>query len=209
MENRIEKRITSDSCRAYQSDDGKRFIEGYAILYEHRSKLIFEWGNVFFEQIARGALDEVLVDPKLDVIHTPNHNYDQVIARTTSGTLKLVNDERGLKYIAEVPNTTFGNDLYESIKRGDIFESSFTFYVDKEGESWDIDNEGNDLRTINKISVLRETSSVTWGAYPDTEVAARSYKEKQPEQVAKPDVTEPVIPLSEYEKKMQLLNMKK
>jgi len=166
------RNITAE-CRAVE-DNGKKYIEGYAILYDHRSKMLFSWGDPFYEVISRGAFDEILANPNLDVIYTPNHNYDLVVARTVSGTLQLINDEKGLKYRAEVPNIGYANDLYESIKRGDIFESSFTFMVGAEGQNWTKSGEGIDLRTVTKASDLREVASVTWGAYSDTKVAARS-----------------------------------
>ena len=174
--NEIEKRCIGSECRALEKE-GKRYIDGYAIVYEQKSKLINEWGFSFYETIKRGAADKLLQDPKLDVIATPNHNYEQVIGRTLSGTLQLINDEKGLRYIIEVPNTSAGNDIYESVKRGDTYESSFTFRVKETGQSWSTDASGVDNREIIEFDKLIEVAPVTWGAYANTAVNARGYKE--------------------------------
>ena len=205
MEKIFEKRNSGHECRALEND-GKRYIEGYAILYDHRSKLITEWGQSFFEVIKRGALDEVLADPELDVILTPNHDYAKVIARTKSKTLELVNDEKGLMYRAEVPNLSYANDIYESIKRGDTFESSFTFRVDEAGQNWTKIDEDIDLREIDKLSELIELAPVTWGAYADTAVAARALKTINEKREAK-EVKE--IPIENFQKMLDLKRLKK
>lgn len=207
INNKFEVHFNNFEQRAYETD-GKKYIEGYAAIFDTRSKLIYDWAGKYYEIIERGAFDEVLESDKLDVIYTPNHDYDKVVARTKSGTLKLEVDERGLKYIAEVPeNISYANDIYQSIKRGDTYESSFTFSVDENGQTWSEDENGMDIRTIHKVKHLREVASVTWGAYATTDVEARGrkeyierkQKEKQPEGV----------PLDVYKKKLYLKNLKR
>jgi hypothetical protein len=199
MNENFETRNTQIECRALDEGD-KRYIEGYAILYNHRSKLIFERGSLFYEEIKRGAIDEVLKSVDLDVIASPNHNYSQILGRTKSKTLELIEDEKGLRYKVEIPNTTFGNDIYESIKRGDTFESSFTFFVDSKSQNWSKDGEGNDLRTIEKINILKEVGPVTWGAYSDTIVAARCLEDVSKETPNNLDL---------FKKKLQILKIRK
>ena len=174
--NKLEVRQLITECRAVESEDGKKSIEGYALLYGQESRLISTLFNgKFYEVIERGALDKVLESKSLDVIYTPNHDFTKVIARTTSGTLELKSDEKGLKYIVrDIPNISYANDIYESIKRGDTFESSFSFMLHDSGQNWTKREDGADLRTITEISYLKEVSSVTNGAYSDTDVAARS-----------------------------------
>jgi uncharacterized protein len=179
MENQIktpefENRSFATECRAIEKD-GKKFIDGYAAVYEKKSKLLYDWiDGSFFEIIQRGAFDGILKDPNLDVIASYNHDYNKIIARTVSKTLELVSDEKGLRYIIEVPDITYARDLYESIKRGDIFESSFTFQIEK--QTWSKDSEGVDLRTISEMRFLKEVAPVVWGAYADTKVATRSFE---------------------------------
>lgn len=167
MTNNIETRVfKSQELRA---DLEKRIVRGYAAVFNSRSE---DLGG-FTEFIAPGAFDDVLGD---DVRALVNHEDSKVLARTTSGTLRLSIDERGLIYEFDVPNTTYGNDLMESIKRGDISQSSFGFSV----ASDDFDRETRQ-RTILKVSRLYDVSPVTYPAYPDTSVVMRKLKQIEEE----------------------------
>lgn len=160
------------SFRAFEEND-KRYLEGYAVVFNKRSKLISENNRLFYEIIKPEAFNDVLKSEDLNVVLTFNHERDRVIARTKSGTLKLSLDEYGLRFIAEVPNTTLGNDIYELVKRGDLFENSFAFAVKKNDDEWTKDENGNDLRIIKKVSRLFDVSIVVDAAYSDTYVMAR------------------------------------
>ena len=105
-----------------------------------------------------------------------DHDSAKVLARSKygQGTLKLEVDHRGLKYSFTAPETTTGNDLLESIKRGDIDQSSFQFRVATGGEKREALPEGGMLRTITKIDLLLDVSPVCFAAYTDTTVQARS-----------------------------------
>ena len=203
----IEIRQNKLDCRAIESEDGKKGIEGYAILWGQESKLIYERGVFFYEKIERGAADKVLLSKDLNVKH--NYNHGQMIARTKSGSLRLESDERGLKYIIEdMPNTTDANNLYELVKRQEVYESSFAFMVDDEGQNWTKRADGANLRTVSEFSYLGDVSSVDDGFYSNTEVAVRSLKEH-----LKPDLLDLdedyLIDLDSREKELQILKLKK
>ena len=142
----------------------------------------------FREIIAPGAFDSVLQD---DVRALFNHDPNYLLARSTSGTLKLSVDEQGLRYEFEPPNTTAGRDLVESMKRGDISQSSFAFTVAK--DSWE-ERDGGVVRTINKVERLFDVSPVTYPAYPDATVGMRSMQQwmesRNEEQAAEAPVVE-------------------
>jgi uncharacterized protein len=157
--------------RAISNEEG-RFFEGYASIFNHKSKPILENGKLFYEIIDRNAFDEVLSD-KPDVKLTYNHERNSLLARTRSKTLELSTDDYGLKFRASVPNTTLGNDIYELVTRQDLFENSFAFYVRKGDDVWTTDDEGNNLRTVLKVSRLVDVSIVGDGAYADTTLNAR------------------------------------
>ena len=176
-----EKRIFVDKeLRAVKDGDGKRFIEGYGAVFNHESRLIFDWEGEYHETIATGAFDRALASDDLDVLATVNHDNNQILGRFTAGrdnnTLALSTDDTGLKYRFEVPNTTLGNDTFESIERGDLNESSFVFRVAQEDQEWDF-NSDIPTRTINTVSGLYDVSVVWKGAYSNTdvEVAQRHY----------------------------------
>lgn len=165
------------SFRALE-ENGERYLEGYASIFNQRSKPIFENNRLFYEVISRSAFDEVLQREDLNVVLTFNHERDKFLARTKSGTLELSTDEIGLRFRARVPNTTLGNDVYELVSRGDIFECSFAFIVRKGDDDWTKDEEGNNIRTINRITKLYDVSVVVDGAYANTDVYARDNEEE-------------------------------
>ena len=163
--------------RAVKTESG-RFLEGYASVFNQRSKPILENGKVFYEIIAPGAFDEVLAT-KPDVKLNYNHSRDGILARTKSGTLELSVDDYGLKFRASVPNTTLGNDVYEMVSRMDLFENSFAFFVRKGDDVWTVDEQGNNIRTILRISRLIDVSVVTDGAYANTLIEARDNENRK------------------------------
>jgi len=180
MKNYEVRYINSEqgSLRAAE-EENKRFIEGYASVFNVRSKLILERGEVFYEEIKPGAFREVLERDGLDVIFTFNHSKNMVLARTISNTLQLKEDERGLFYRAEIDiNDSEAKNLWLRIKRGDLQENSFAFRVDETDYRWEsVDGDNIPLRKISKISDLRDVSAVTFAAYPETSVDARELAE--------------------------------
>lgn len=202
----IEKRIlvTTDeiSFRAIEEDDPStgervRFIEGYAAVFNSRSKLIMEFGELFYEEIEPGAFRDVLESPELDVYLTFNHSRDYIIGRTKSGTLILREDETGLWFKAQMPETQVGHDTWELVKRGDLFENSFAFSVDNEGFRWTETEDDIPLRIITNVRRLVDVSVVTHGAYSDTSVAARQlaeYRDSGDETPTEPENDEIVEP---------------
>ena len=152
-----------------RSKDGKTnpVIIGHAAVFNTLSE---DLGG-FQERIHKNAFDEVLDN---DVRAFFNHDPNHLLARTSSGTLKLAVDEKGLKYEFSVPDTSSGRDLLVSMERGDISQSSFAFTI--EDDSWD-QEDGIDIRTINKVKRLYDVSPVSIPAYPganDLAVAQRS-----------------------------------
>lgn len=174
-----EKEIRGISYRA-TLDEESRKVEGYALLFNKDSKPM--WGGDLIERIAPTALDGVL--EKSDVLCLMNHDESRgVLARYRmgEGSLSLVVDEKGLKYSFEAPNTALGDELVESLKRGDISESSFAFTVEK--DNWEKKEDGTYLRTIVQIGQLYDVSPVYYPAYQDTKVALRSLNEKKEEEL--------------------------
>jgi len=107
------------------------------------------------------------------VIATFNHDFNNVLARSDSDTLRLSVDDYGLRYEFEAPNTTAGNDLLENVRVGNVKGSSFMFTVADSGTEWRKGEDGMDERTIKQVERLIELGPVTVPAYPDTTVAKR------------------------------------
>ncbi len=161
----IERRASYGEVRAIEPDS--RRVVGYAAVFNKRSENL----GGFVEVIMPGAFTKVL-QSGADVRALFNHDPNHVLARTP-GTLILTQDEIGLRYEFDAPNTQAGNDLLESIKRGDIRESSFAFSLTREGQEWVKDGDLS-IRKIIEMDGLYDVSPVTYPAYPDTTVAKRA-----------------------------------
>jgi hypothetical protein len=143
-------------------------ITGYAAVFNSKTTI----GGWFDEVIEPGAFARSLSENS-DIRALFNHNWDNVLGRTKSGTLRLEEDEKGLKFEIELPNTSVGRDLAESMSRGDINQCSFGFWITE--ENWDYSVEPA-LRTIKEVE-LYEISVVSIPAYDDTEVSLVRSKE--------------------------------
>ncbi|WP_242291602.1 HK97 family phage prohead protease [Bacillus cereus group sp. BfR-BA-01356] len=137
-------------------------ITGYAAVFNSKTTI----GGWFDEVIEPGAFARSLSENG-DIRALFNHNWDNVLGRTKSGTLRLEEDEKGLKFEIELPNTSVGRDLAESMSRGDINQCSFGFWITE--ENWDYSVEPA-LRTIKEVE-LYEISVVSIPAYDDTEAS--------------------------------------
>lgn len=144
-------------------------IRGYAAVIASISE---DMG--FREIIEPGAFDDVLGD---DVRALWNHNAEKVLGRTLSGTLRIWADERGLGYEATAPDAQWARDVLESIKRGDVDQSSFGFDVGEDGQYWERLADGTALRHITRFKRLYDVSPVTFPAYSTTTVEARAMAE--------------------------------
>lgn len=150
------------------TEDKPSLITGYAAVFNSKTSI----GDYFEEIIQPGAFARSLSENG-DIRALFNHNWDNVLGRTKSGTLRLEEDERGLKFEIELPNTSTGRDLAESMSRGDINQCSFGFWIAE--ETWDYSVEPA-LRTIHEVE-LYEISVVSVPAYDDTEASLVRSKE--------------------------------
>lgn len=164
-----EKRFFEIETRL-DSKDGKDVVIGHAAVFDSLSE---DLGG-FQERIERGAFDEVLEN---DVRAYFNHDPNYLLGRTSAGTLRLSVDEKGLRYELDVPNTTAGRDLKENMRLGNITQSSFAFTIGRDGDSWERNEDGVDIRIIKKVNRLYDVSPVSLPAYPsanDLALAKRS-----------------------------------
>lgn len=125
----------------------------------------------FYERIDPGAFRIVTErrgrKSSLDTRALFNHDPSQVLGRFPT-TLKMNVDATGLRYEVLMPESR--SDLVESIQRGDIRGSSFSFVLSPDGDSWDVE-EGRSVRTLKSIASLIDVGPVTYPAYPDANVA--------------------------------------
>ena len=171
-EQRIFKSDKEHELRASKDGD-KMIVEGYGAVFNHKSRLIFDWEGVYNEIIREGAFDEVLASGDLDVLLTRDHDNGKILARLNReqdhATLSLSVDEKGLKYRAELPNTELARETFALIERGDLSESSFVFAIREEGQTWDF-NGDEATRYIDNVAGLYDVSVVWKGAYSNTDI---------------------------------------
>src|SRR5690625_4997649 len=170
MDKTMETReVLTNEIEIREDDDGNKTISGYAVKWEKKSHVLGMFYK-FREQFKKGAFAESLKND--DQRYLWSHDVSKVLGRTKNKTLRLEEDDIGLRFELDLPNTTLGNDTYESIKRGDVDGVSFGFRMLE--EEWDENDSDNIVRTINKARLL-EVSAVAFPAYLDSEVNARRY----------------------------------
>lgn len=160
---KIERRtFTVRNIETREAEDGVMRLSGYAAVFNDSSVPL-----PFSERIAPGAFRKTLSETP-DVRLLINHE-GLPLARTKNGTLELSEDEVGLRFDAELPDTTEARDLWTLIQRGDVDQMSFAFRVIR--QKWSADRTE---RTLTEVSLADgDVSVVTYPAYPTTTVEAR------------------------------------
>lgn len=160
-----------------EARDGIGTVEGYAAVFHAEGDEGTEyelWSDPIMravERVARGAFSRAIREGD-DCRACFNHDANQLLGRTVSGTLRLEEDGRGLRYEADLPDTQLGRDVAELVGRGDVTGSSFGFVVEQ--ESWrESEEEGGRrvaVRTIEGVRLL-DVGPVTYPAYSGTSAA--------------------------------------
>lgn len=146
--------------------EGAKLV-GHASVFDSES---LDLGG-FVEIVKRGAFERSLKEN--DVHAFVNHNSDMVIGRNVAGTLRLSEDETGLRTEIDLPDTTYARDLAVSVERGDITGMSFGFRVRAGGQTIYERDDGLLQRELTDIDLM-EVSTTPIPAYPATDVARRS-----------------------------------
>lgn len=169
MKNEFEKRNYSFEIRA-ETNNNENIITGRPIVFSSRTDLIN-----FDEVIDRGALDSADLS---DVRFLVNHDVSKIpLARSKQGqnsTMNLTVDEKGLMISVKLDteNNSDARALYSAVKRGDISGMSFMFSI--KGVKWENLDSDRPTRHITEIGKVVEVSAVTFPAYEETEINARS-----------------------------------
>jgi HK97 family phage prohead protease len=170
----MEKEVRSRTIPTNESNT----IEGYALNWNE-----YDMGS-FMERIDVNALGELR---DYDVHALYNHDYDRVLARSKygEGTLSLEQDQEGLKFRFDLPDTSTGNEVRTLVGRGDVDQASWAFTVKK--ERWENVRSEKPTRVIEQIGEMYDISLTPRGANPTTSVALRSLEkalqEAEPEQL--------------------------
>lgn len=169
----LEFRSFNFDVQANETDEGS-ILYGKPIVFDSRTDLFY-----FDEVIEQGALDNTDLT---DVRFLVNHDTSKIpLARSRrnngSSTMKLTKVDTGLEIEVKLDteNNSEARSLYSAVKRGDITGMSFMFSIDK--EQWDDEDTEHPLRRIKSIRSIVEVSAVTFPAYKDSSINARSKNE--------------------------------
>ena len=204
----MEKRIYNLETRVETTENNKDVVVGYGSVFNSRSENL----GGFFEYISPTAITDETIKNS-DVRALINHDPNLILARSKfgEGNLNLSIDETGLKYSYELPDTTYGRDLGGNLKNGNISQSSFAFTIAEGGDSWTTDENGNDIRTINKIDKLFDISSVTYPAYNEASsdlVIAQRGLQKYKESIKRKDEENDLVKRSLAKLKIEIAKRK-
>ena len=152
--------VTSEVEIREAENGGDRYAEGMGVVYDRETEI---WPG-FKETIARGAFEGTLRSS--DTIKSFfNHNPSYVLSTTRSKPrLQLIEETNGLRYRSPIPDTSYGNDLAENLRRKNVNGSSFAFRVLDDGQEITYDDDGTVHRRVTKAE-LYEIGPVTNPAY--------------------------------------------
>lgn len=167
----MEREVRGGIPAEIRADDDGIKVSGYAAVFNQETDI----GGYFREVIAPGAFADAI--QRDDVVFLINHD-GLPLARTRSGTLKLEEDDHGLRIDTVLdPEDPDVRSIVGKMKRGDLDKMSFAFIPTR--QEWD-DSEEVPLRTIQEASLF-DVSIVTSPAYEGTEIGLRSLEQHRKE----------------------------
>lgn len=164
-----EIRTLSGSPELRSAGSG-RMLFGYAAVFNSPTDIGDAWTELFLPGAFRSSFNDSIC-----ALHS--HDRSRVLGRVGAGTLRLAEDDHGLRYEIDLPDTTDGRDLAVSVERGDIGGMSFGFVATR--QTWD-DTVTPPRRTIAEATLL-EVTVTAFPAYPDTNVGLRSLDDTRKE----------------------------
>lgn len=163
--------VKQSKIRAVDNQDGTYTVSGYAVVFNQPSNPM-----PFIEYIGRDALNNVDFS-KTFLLYA--HDYNKVLARADSGTLKTQIDDKGLKFTAQIPDTTLGSDIFKNIKAGNVKGCSFSFKISNGGDRWNTRNDLTTVHYVDKIDTVRELTLTPIPAYEETSVSTQVKRDLQ------------------------------
>lgn len=154
---------TDIEWRAEGDDIG---FTGYAAVFDSPSRPM-----PFVESVAPGAFARSLKSGR-DVKLLVDHNPERLLASQKARTLRLVEDDRGLRVEADLAPTSYARDLRVLAERGEIRSMSFAFKPTKTGEQWSPDGQARTLTDVRLFEVSILTGNAP--AYPATTAFVRA-----------------------------------
>ena len=209
------------------ADGGEsRTIEGYALKFGVRSRLLCDWWDNYYEVLEPGCITRETLD-RQDIKLTMFHDRQLILARSNKGegTLNYEVDATGVKFWAEMPHTVDGDKALELVQRGDIAGCSFCYSTDESDSenavSYERINEKTDngedilLRHVKRIDAVYDFTLAVDPAYEQTSVTRREVEDAgvnlddpEPEPTPEPE-PEPGHSIDEAKKRETIKSLKR
>jgi uncharacterized protein len=141
-------------------------LAGYAAVFDSPADM-----GAFVEVVRQGTFARSLQQAGR-IVALYDHERRSILGRVSAGTLRLHEDQHGLAFEVDLPDTTVGRDLAVLVQRGDVAGCSFGFVVPPGGDRWErrADKPLRELHTVE----LHEVTITSTPAYADTAVALRN-----------------------------------
>jgi len=154
--------------------DAPARINGYAALhYDGTPDTEYVLWDGAIERIMPGAFAEAIAND--DVRALFNHDPDNILGRTSAGTLTLTTDAKGLHYDITPPDTDIGQRVKDAVKRRDVQGSSFAFMTIEDNWRKMKGEDGKEMKIRELVKAkLYDVGPVTYPAYEHTTAAVHS-----------------------------------
>lgn len=178
-----------------EADGGGLTLDGYAVRFgspslplsamqiaepDSRAAFMRLGGTRFREVVHPGALTKALAEQPDITLRYQHNMMSPPLGRTKAGTMRLLQDDHGLKVEADLPNNEWGRTIRDSVARGDISGMSIRF--GKMLEKWKVetldDGITGPVRRLQEIKLGGELSLVDFPAFPATSAAIRALAEE-------------------------------
>lgn len=194
MKTKEIRSIKLENVSAHEEGEA-RYIYGKIPYNTKSQKMYIGYSDCKFEKLDRNVFHKTLGD-KSNVFANYSHDQSKILGSTKSNTLELEDKEDGLYIRCKVPNTSWGNDTWEVISRGDVTTMSFEFIP----YDW-VDDEVEDTVTLRSAKLEAVAFCVAEPAYLETDSYASFRKrnidlEKLSEAIDEGKVTEDVKKLA-------------
>jgi uncharacterized protein len=157
----MELRYINDVEVRVEGTDAAPVITGYGIVFNSMSHKL----GSFREIVKPGAVANLSSG---DI--RGRYNHQTVLGRTRSGTLKLTEDAKGVRYEITPTKSATSQHIIEAIRRGDVDGSSFAFRT--VSDNWRKEN-GETIRELVKIELM-DVGPVDFPAYPESSAGLRA-----------------------------------
>lgn len=167
MSSELEIRLNEEQLefRTGEGDQPAKLV-GFAAVFNSLSE---DLGG-FKERILPGAFSGSLAG-STDIRALVDHDSTKLLGRVSNGTLKLTQDEHGLRTEITLPDTSYARDVKALVARKDVRGMSFGFRVPEGGQRFTKEN-GQTIRELTNLD-LREVTVTSIPAYGATSIQVR------------------------------------